>query len=113
MRPPSSLGSGRAVPSGRLNRMLRFGGLAAGVAGAALGEGARQMAGGKRPSLSDVLLTPATALRVTDELARLRGAAMKMGQLLSMDAGEMLPPELAQILARLRAEARPMPPAQL
>lgn len=113
MRPPSSLGSGRAVPSGRLNRMLRFGGLAAGVAGTALGEGARQMAGGKRPSLSDVLLTPATALRVTDELARLRGAAMKMGQLLSMDAGEMLPPELAQILARLRAEARPMPPAQL
>ncbi|MFN3352826.1 MAG: ABC1 kinase family protein [Brevundimonas sp.] len=113
MRSPSPLGPGRAVPSGHLTRMLRFGGMAAGVAGAALGEGARQMAGGRRPSLSDVLLTPATALRVTDELARLRGAAMKLGQLLSMDAGEMLPPELADILARLRAEARPMPPAQL
>jgi predicted unusual protein kinase regulating ubiquinone biosynthesis (AarF/ABC1/UbiB family) len=38
---------------------------------------------------------------------------MKIGQLLSMDAGEMLPPEMAEILARLRAEAEPMPPRQL
>ncbi len=38
---------------------------------------------------------------------------MKMGQLLSMDAGEVLPPELAAIMARLRAGAEPMPPRQL
>lgn len=38
---------------------------------------------------------------------------MKVGQLISMDAGEMLPPELAEILARLRVNAHPMPSAQL
>jgi len=38
---------------------------------------------------------------------------MKMGQLLSMDAGEMLPPELSEILSRLRADAHPMPGPQL
>ena len=43
----------------------------------------------------------------------MRGAAMKMGQLLSMDAGHLLPPELAHILARLRNDAHAMPLSQL
>jgi predicted unusual protein kinase regulating ubiquinone biosynthesis (AarF/ABC1/UbiB family) len=43
----------------------------------------------------------------------MRGAAMKVGQLISMDAGEILPPELADIMARLRADADYMPPRQL
>jgi len=38
---------------------------------------------------------------------------MKLGQLLSMDAGDLLPPELAEILARLRAEATAMPMSQV
>jgi predicted unusual protein kinase regulating ubiquinone biosynthesis (AarF/ABC1/UbiB family) len=38
---------------------------------------------------------------------------MKVGQILSMDTGEFLPRELADILARLRSDARYMPPAQL
>ena len=102
-----------AVPSGRLSRLARFGGLASGVAGGMLAEGARQFSQGRRPSVGDLLLTPANAVRVTEQLAQLRGAAMKVGQLISMDAGEMLPPELSDILARLRADARPMPQVQL
>lgn len=38
---------------------------------------------------------------------------MKIGQLVSMDTGDVLPPELAQIMARLRDDAHFMPPAQL
>jgi predicted unusual protein kinase regulating ubiquinone biosynthesis (AarF/ABC1/UbiB family) len=38
---------------------------------------------------------------------------MKLGQMISLDAGDMLPPELADILARLRENAHTMPPAQL
>lgn len=87
--------------------------MATGVAGGMLAEGARQLAQGKRPKISDLLLTPANAVRVTRQLAQLRGAAMKVGQLISMDAGDMLPPELAQILARLRSDAQPMPKKQL
>ena len=34
---------------------------------------------------------------------------MKVGQLLSMDAGDLLPPELAAVLVGLRADARPLP----
>jgi hypothetical protein len=78
-----------------------------------LAEGARQFAQGKRPSMGDLLLTPANARRVAEQLAQLRGAAMKVGQLMSMDAGDLLPPELGEILARLRSDAHPMPMSQL
>lgn len=104
---------GRAVPTGRLSRMIRMGALAGGIGGRALASGAAQLASGRRPSAQDLLLTPANAARLADQLSRMRGAAMKVGQLLSMDAGEFLPPELTQILSRLRADAEPMPPRQL
>jgi predicted unusual protein kinase regulating ubiquinone biosynthesis (AarF/ABC1/UbiB family) len=104
---------GTAVPAGRWSRMARLGTLATGVAGGMLAEGARQLAQGKRPVLSNLLLTPANAHRVAEQLSKLRGAAMKVGQLLSMDAGELLPPEIAAILARLRSDATPMPMSQV
>ena len=103
----------RAVPSGRLSRLAGFGRLAGGVAGSVLGEGARRIAAGERPRLDELVLTPANARRLTDRLAHLRGAAMKLGQMISMDAGDMLPPELSQILSSLRDQANFMPPQQL
>ncbi|GGD98636.1 ubiquinol-cytochrome c reductase [Polymorphobacter glacialis] len=104
---------GLAVPSRRFSRLARFGGMASGVAGNMLVSGARQLARGQRPTLEGLLLTPANAMRITAQLADLRGAAMKMGQLLSMDGGDILPPELTAIMSRLRADARHMPAAQL
>ncbi|MGB5441147.1 MAG: AarF/ABC1/UbiB kinase family protein [Gammaproteobacteria bacterium] len=78
-----------------------------------LGEGLRQVAQGNLPRPADLVLTPANAHRVAGKLAELRGAAMKVGQLLSMDAGELLPRELAAILDSLRADARPMPMSEV
>ena len=87
--------------------------MAGGIAGGVLVGGAKQFAQGKRPTVGDLLLTPANAMKVTHQLAQLRGAAMKVGQLMSMDAGDMLPPELAEILGALRADAHHMPQNQL
>ncbi|KKO50501.1 ubiquinol-cytochrome C reductase [Arsukibacterium sp. MJ3] len=101
------------VPTNRLSRIGGLASLAGRVAGGMLAEGARQLAQGKRPTGKGMLLTPANARRVADKLAHMRGAAMKMGQLLSMDAGDLLPPELTELLARLRASANPMPVKQL
>ncbi len=103
----------RAVPRGRLSRFAAFGKIAGGVAGNVAAEGARRLARGDRPQLSDLILTPANATRVADQLAHLRGAAMKLGQMISMDAGDMLPAELSAILSRLRDRAQHMPPDQL
>ncbi|GAA4762403.1 ABC1 kinase family protein [Novosphingobium ginsenosidimutans] len=103
----------RRVPSARLSRLASFGQLAGGIAGGMLAEGARRLAAGERPQLSDMLLTPGNALRLTEQLSRLRGAAMKLGQMISLDAGDLLPAELTAILARLRDSAHYMPPSQL
>ena len=102
-----------AVPSGRVARMTRMGLMASGVAGDMAVNGLRQLGRGKRPAMRDLLLVPGNMRRIADELAHMRGAAMKMGQLMSMDGGDVLPPELADILARLRADAHFMPPKQL
>jgi predicted unusual protein kinase regulating ubiquinone biosynthesis (AarF/ABC1/UbiB family) len=104
---------GVVVPTGRLSRLAHFGSLATSIAGGALLDGARRLAQGQRPTVADLLLTPVNALKVTHQLSQLRGAAMKVGQLLSMDAGDVLPAEFTEILARLRADAQHMPQYQL
>ncbi len=101
------------VPGGRLGRMMRMGGLATGILGDVVTAGARQMARGERPRLPATLLTPAVASRITSDLGQMRGAAMKLGQMLSMDTGLVLPPEMTTIMAALRAHAPHMPPKQL
>ena len=103
----------RAIPSSRAARLGAFGRLAGGVASGMLGEGARRLARGERPRMRDLVLTPGNVGRLADLLSHLRGAAMKLGQMISMDAGDLLPPELAAILAQLRSQAHRMPPEQL
>lgn len=103
----------RKVPTARISRLASFGQLAGGIAGGMIAEGARRLASGERPQMSDLLLTPGNARRVTEQLSRLRGAAMKLGQMISLDAGDVLPAELTAIMARLRDSAHFMPPTQL
>jgi predicted unusual protein kinase regulating ubiquinone biosynthesis (AarF/ABC1/UbiB family) len=105
--------AGARVPTGRVARMLRMGGIASGIAGGVAAGGLKALAQGKRPDLASLLMTPANGLRVTQGLSHLRGAALKLGQMLSMDSGAVLPEELTAILARMRDDAQPMPPKQL
>ena len=102
-----------SVPRSRFERLAHLGGLAGRVAGGMLAEGMRQAARGNLPRAADLVLTPANARRVAEKLSELRGAAMKVGQLLSLDAGDILPAGLADILAGLRADARPMPMSEV
>lgn len=104
---------GKAVPTSRVGRFAKVARMAGGVAGGMLAEGARQVRAGNRPRARDLLLTPGNARRVTRQLSEMRGAAMKLGQILSMDNGDLLPKELTDILATLRSEGTSMPDAQL
>lgn len=103
----------RAVPSGRLARFGTFGRLVGGVAGGMAAEGARRLTSGEKITTRDLILTPGNVKRVTERLSNLRGAAMKMGQMISLDSGDFLPPELTEILARLRDQGNFMPARQL
>ena len=75
--------------------------------------GTKATLSGQSPDWRAFALSPANAQRLTQELAQMRGAAMKVGQMLSMDAGDVLPAEFSTILSRLRSDAQPMPPRQL
>ncbi|WP_394222184.1 ABC1 kinase family protein [Alteromonas gracilis] len=109
----SSTRISKAVPSSRLSRIGKLGTLAGKIAGNVVTQGAGQMLKGEKPVLSSLLLTPKNISNIADQLASMRGAAMKLGQLISMDAGDFLPEELAVILGRLRDDADPMPKSQL
>ncbi len=63
--------------------------------------------------LLQLLLKPANALRLTNWLSDLRGAALKLGRMMSMDTGLVLLVELTAILGQMRDDARHMPPKQL
>jgi predicted unusual protein kinase regulating ubiquinone biosynthesis (AarF/ABC1/UbiB family) len=101
------------VPASRLSRVGHIGGLAATVMGRSLLGGASQLLQAKRPSIQNSVLTSENATSIAQQLSKMRGAAMKVGQMLSMDAGEFLPPQWEPILATLRAGADAMPKAQL
>ena len=87
--------------------------MVSGVAGRMAFDGLLHLSQGSRPDLASVLLTPVNALRLTESLSHMRGAALKLGQMMSMDVGLVLPPALSEILAKLRDDAQPMPAAQV
>ncbi|WP_171237870.1 AarF/ABC1/UbiB kinase family protein [Ruegeria sp. HKCCA5763] len=113
MTDPKTSPSPLAVPTSRLVRVAGLSGMTAGIAGNVAVRALREIGRGARPDMRGLLMTPGNVTRVADQLARMRGAAMKVGQLISMDAGEVLPSELADIMARLRDQAHFMPPKQL
>ncbi len=103
----------RPVPQRAFARNMRMGGVAGGILGASLGAAMGDILRGRRPDLAQAALNPANAMRLAGGLAHLRGAAMKLGQMLSMESGSILPPEVTGILAQLQANAPAMPPRQL
>ena len=76
-------------------------------------EGLRRLGQPNNPNAGSALFTAGAARRLAERLSNLRGAAMKLGQLISLQGEDVLPPEFAQALAVLRSSAAPMPPDQL
>lgn len=69
------------MPSSRIGRIWQYGGLAASMALGAAGEGFRRAtAGGSDGSL---LLSAGNLERLVAKLSKMRGAALKLGQMMS------------------------------
>jgi predicted unusual protein kinase regulating ubiquinone biosynthesis (AarF/ABC1/UbiB family) len=101
------------VPAGRLERLARFGLMAGELAAGSLVAGVRRVAGAGPADAASAVLSGANARRLARRLSQLRGAAMKLGQLLSLEGADVLPPEFAEALAVLRAAADTMPASQV
>ncbi|MFN2378205.1 MAG: ABC1 kinase family protein [Candidatus Binatia bacterium] len=109
----SAVGEALRVPSGRIERAARWGILTGGLAAGAFGEGVRRVVSGATLGYSDVVFNDANARRMLKSLGRMRGAAMKLGQALSMELDGLVPPAFTEILAALQASGNTMSEAQL
>ncbi|CAI6100432.1 unnamed protein product [Clonostachys chloroleuca] len=95
------------VPSSRLGRIWNYGGLAAGMLGGAMTESvSRAFGGGGEGS---VLLSGKNMERLVAKLSRMRGAALKLGQIMSFQDSKMLPKPLQEVLQRVQDRADYMP----
>jgi len=76
-------------------------------------EGIKRLGSVRPDDLPNAFLTVANAEKLAKRLAGMRGAAMKMGQMLSMEGADILPKEFANALAMLRDSANTMPLTQI
>jgi predicted unusual protein kinase regulating ubiquinone biosynthesis (AarF/ABC1/UbiB family) len=101
------------VPAGRAARLWQLGSAAGGLAVSGAARGLAAVLRGERPDPRSLFFTPREARRLAERLSRLRGAAMKLGQLVSLDGKDLLPAEFVDLLAPLRDGAHVMPFSQL
>ncbi|KAI2623464.1 ABC1-domain-containing protein [Xylaria nigripes] len=95
------------VPATRLSRLWNYGGLAAGMLGGALSEGiSRGLGGGGQGS---VMFSASNMERLVAKLSRMRGAALKLGQMMSFQDSKMLPGPIQEVLQRVQDRADYMP----
>lgn len=98
---------GERVSSGKFERMFKLGSMGAGVAASSLAGKMKRFV--KGDSGEDALRDNyrRNAAKMTEALGQLKGASMKVGQMLSADP-EMIPPEFAEGLSALQRDAPPM-----
>uniref|UniRef100_A0A671NWZ2 Atypical kinase COQ8A, mitochondrial n=1 Tax=Sinocyclocheilus anshuiensis TaxID=1608454 RepID=A0A671NWZ2_9TELE len=105
----------RKVPVTRLGRLANFGGLAVGLGIGALAEVAKKSLRSEEKNVLDnsPFLSEANAERIVRTLCKVRGAALKLGQMLSIQDDAFINPQLAKIFERVRQSADFMPIRQM
>jgi predicted unusual protein kinase regulating ubiquinone biosynthesis (AarF/ABC1/UbiB family) len=101
------------VPTTRVGRLVQLGFTAGELAIGGVLEGARRVIRATPDDAVNMFLTAANAEKLAYRLAGMRGAAMKMGQMLSMESADILPREFTDALAALRDSASRMPRSQV
>ncbi len=105
------------VPSTRMGRIISFGSLAAGLSIGALTEAARRATRASVDGQNLALISEAKSVflneenieRVVRTLCKVRGAALKLGQMLSIQDEAFISPTLQRIFERVRQSADFMP----
>ncbi|KAL5717191.1 hypothetical protein ACHQM5_010246 [Ranunculus cassubicifolius] len=104
----------RAVPTTSISRLIGFAGLGAGLAWGTIQESAKRIAYGNRdPEYKPAILSEQNAQRLALGLCRMRGAALKVGQMLSIQDESVVPAPILAALDIVRQGADVMPQSQL
>lgn len=110
----SSVAKQRKVPSSRIGRIASFGTLFAGLGIGTVNEltkGALGLGGSK--TMKEALFSNDNAERIVDTLCKVRGAALKIGQILSIQDSNVVSPEIVKAFDRVRQAADYMPDWQV
>jgi predicted unusual protein kinase regulating ubiquinone biosynthesis (AarF/ABC1/UbiB family) len=106
-------GRKKPVPATRVGRFARLGIAAGELALGGVAQRIRSIGQDQTEPALELLLNAGSAKKLAGRLAGMRGAVMKMGQVLSMESSNVLPREFADALAILRSDANTMPDSQI
>ncbi|XP_053695415.1 atypical kinase COQ8B, mitochondrial [Sabethes cyaneus] len=110
----SAVAKQRKVPSSRVARLASFGGLFAGLGLGTVNELAKGVLGlGGTLDPKEALFSADNAERIVDTLCKVRGAALKLGQILSIQDSNVVSPQLVKAFERVRQAADYMPDWQV
>jgi aarF domain-containing kinase len=101
-----------AVPSSRFGRMWQYAGLGTSMALGAVGESLRRATGSAASTTGSLMLSPGNIEILVAKLSKMRGAALKLGQMISIQDMKMLPPQIHEVLQRVQDSADYMPAFQ-
>ncbi|KAJ6476371.1 ABC1-domain-containing protein [Mycena sanguinolenta] len=101
------------VPSSRLGRLFHYGGLAASLGYGAASEVIRRSTRPTQGPQQSVMMTEANITRLVSKLSQMRGAALKLGQFLSIQDTHVLPADVDKIFRRVQDSAHYMPDWQM
>ncbi|KAI5983910.1 ABC1-domain-containing protein [Pisolithus albus] len=104
------------VPSSRIGRIFHYGGLAASLGYGAATEFLRRSTTSPDDTdsqQSSLMMTEANIKRLVSKLSQMRGAALKLGQFMSIQDTHILPPDLDEIFRRVQNGAHYMPDWQM
>ncbi|KAJ2083840.1 hypothetical protein H4R24_000492 [Coemansia sp. RSA 988] len=106
-----------SMPSNRVSRLFHYGSLAVGLGIGALGEATKRWSGfgpaRAEGDTSSVFLNRGNIDRIVTRLSKMRGAALKLGQMLSIQDSKNMSPEIAEMLQRVQNSANYLPLAQV
>ncbi|XP_031621626.1 atypical kinase COQ8B, mitochondrial-like [Contarinia nasturtii] len=104
----------RSVTSSRLGRAVQFTSLFAGLTLGTASEYTKSLFGwSDATDMQSAMLSPQNMERIVDKLCQLRGAALKLGQVISMQDPKTISPQLIEIFDRVRQSADYMPDSQV
>eukprot|EP00357_Protocruzia_adherens_P032721 CAMPEP_0115012808 /NCGR_PEP_ID=MMETSP0216-20121206/24976_1 /TAXON_ID=223996 /ORGANISM="Protocruzia adherens, Strain Boccale" /LENGTH=609 /DNA_ID=CAMNT_0002381973 /DNA_START=154 /DNA_END=1983 /DNA_ORIENTATION=- len=106
------------VPDGAFSRALGFGMLGVGLLGGAVTQAFKSATGlsesnSQLSGVAKYVITEGNADRIFKTLSRMRGAALKIGQIFSYQEDKLIPPILKDALEKAKMEASIMPERQL
>ena len=103
----------KRLPSSLIERNLKTTNLLLKIGLQTSGDIIADLITGKSVNLNKSLLSTKNVHSTVETLKQLRGAAMKFGQLLSIDDQLLFTPEISKIIRQLRSSGYSMPPRQV